>query len=336
LSDRNIHWESFQDATVLVTGTTGVIGGALVAALSAANERYNLNLRLVGYGQNKDKGEVLAQNLGLEFVCGDIRKPTALSDIIIDEIDYLFHCAAITKSTDMVARPVDVILTAVDGTRNMLELARTKACKSFLFLSSMEYYGQTEPCEIHESDLGYLDLSNPRSCYPESKRLCEMLCYSYFTQYGLPTRIARLAQSFGAGISKDDTRVFAQFARSAFNGDNLELHTDGKSRGNYCYLSDAVRGLLTILLKGKSGESYNVANPSASTTIREMAEIVANEVCGCKIKVVDNVPEDIDKRGYAPNVRCFLNVDKLTALGWSPRFGLADMYRRVLSDWQGL
>ena len=217
----------------------------------------------------------------------------------------------------------------------MLELAGRKNCKSFVYLSSMEVYGQAEQSDVRENDLGYLDLSNPRSSYPESKRFCEMLCAAYAAEYGLPVKIARLARTFGAGIPQDnDMRVFAQFARSVMEGRNIELHTEGKSRGNYCYISDAVRGLLTILLKGENGGAYNVANSDASATIREMADTVANEVSGGNIRVVVNVPEDILKRGYAPDVGFKLNADKLKSLGWLPKHGLNDMYRRLIADWR--
>lgn len=332
-SDKNIPWDKLRDSAVLVTGATGLIGGALVRALSAANKRHSLNMRLIAHGRNKDKGETFAQELGAEFIAGDVRCRAALTDIA-ERIDYIFHCAAVTNSADMLAKPVDVITTAVGGTRNMLELAREKGCKGFVFLSSMEIYGQTESREVRENDLGYLDLLSTRSSYPESKRLCEALCIAYAAQFRVPAKIARLAQTFGAGTPRDDTRVFAQFARSSAAGSDIQLHTEGKSRGNYCYTSDTVRGLLTILLKGESGAAYNVANPAASATIREMAELVANEVCGGKIKVVVNIPEDIAKRGYAPDVGCTLNADKLIALGWAPKYGLADMYRRMLADWK--
>jgi nucleoside-diphosphate-sugar epimerase len=117
-------------------------------------------------------------------------------------------------------------------------------------------------------------------------------------------------------------------------GEDIRLHTEGGSRGNYCHTADAARGLLTILLKGKDGEAYNVANPGASVTIREMAELVANKICGGGIKVVVDVPINIEKRGYAPDVNFTLNADKLKALGWTPKYGLDEMYRRLLADWR--
>ena len=128
--------------------------------------------------------------------------------------------------------------------------------------------------------------------------------------------------------------MFAQFARSAIAGENIVLHTEGKSRGNYCYISDLVLGLFTILFKGGNGEAYNIANPDASVTIREMAELVADKISGGKVKAVIEMPEDIEKRGYAPNTAMRLSADKLMKLGWKPEFGLEEMYQRMISDWR--
>lgn len=333
VSSAAISWEVFKSATVLITGATGLVGSALVHTLSFANSKHGLDLRIIAHGRNASKCEALSQDCGVEFVCGDIRKPL-LALFIADKVDYIFHCAAITKSADMVAKPAEVIDTATDGTRNALELARTKRSRSVVYLSSMEVYGQTALKEVTEADLGYLDSSNPRSSYPVSKRLCESLCNCYFEQYGVPVKIARLAQTFGAGTPKDDPRVFAQFARSVINGENIVLHTEGKSRGNYCYIGDTIRGLLLLLLRGNNGEIYNIANIDASMTICEMARLVANEVCGGKVSVVVDVPPDIAKCGYAPDVGFRLNADKIKKLGWAPRYGLAEMHRRLLADWQ--
>jgi nucleoside-diphosphate-sugar epimerase len=331
--DPAIPWRETAGSTILVTGATGLVGGALIRALSSADKRYGLDLCVWGHGRNAAEGAALRREFGVEFIRGDIREPLP-AKMFPPVLDYIFHGAAITRSADMAARPVDVITTAVGGTGNVLRLAVERRCRSIVFLSSMEVYGQTDLPEVREPDLGRLDLSNPRNCYPESKRMCESLCAAYAAQYGLPVKIARLAQTFGAGTPPDDGRVFAQFGRSAIKGENIILHTAGRSRGNYCYTADTVSGLLTLLLKGQNGETYNIANSEASATIREMAELVARDVGGGKIKVVAEAPEDIAKRGYAPDANCRLNADKLRGLGWRPRYGLADMYKRMIGDWR--
>ena len=333
-SDKSIPWRDMSGSSVFISGATGLIGSALLGALSAANDKHGLGMRLIAHSRDPGKGKTLSANAGTCFIAGDIRKPIA-QEALPQSIDYIFHCAAMTKSTEMIKKPADVITAAVYGTVNMLDLAREKHCRGFVYLSSMEVYGQTQLREVREGDLGYINLANPRSSYPESKRLCEVLCVAYAAQHGVPTKIARLAQTFGAGSPMDDTRVFAQFARSAVAGESIVLHTEGKSRGNYCYTSDAVLGLLAVLLKGKPGEAYNIANPGASATIREMAELVADKVCGGNIKVVVSKAEDTGKLGYAPDTGYVLNADKLKALGWIPTYGLEEMYRRMIADWRG-
>lgn len=335
VSDGCLPWGNMANASVLVTGATGLIGFAAVHALRAVSDKHGLRLCILGAGRKKDRLSLLTEERGIDAAIEmDIRDPLP-EGTLPERVDYIIHCAAITKSADMRERPVDVITTAVDGTRNILNVAKEKNCRGMVYLSSMEVYGQAERAEVCETDLGYLDLSSPRSCYPESKRLCESMCVGYAAQYGVPVKIARLAQTFGVATPQDDPRVFAQVARSARSGKDIILHTAGKSRGNYCYTFDAISGLLHILLKGNSGEAYNVANPDASATIREMAEIVANEVCGGRINVRYDVAQDLAKRGYAPEVGYRLNTDKLCALGWQPRYGLADMYKRMLRDWSG-
>lgn len=333
IGDESLPWNRLQGTSVLVTGATGLIGTILVRMLRAASDRHKLDLHITGMGRSKEKLAQLVAEYGADAgIAADIRNPLP-RESLPERLDCIFHCASVTRSAEMAAQPVDVIATAVEGTRQVLEIARERNCRNVVFLSSMEVYGQTGLAEVCEADLGYLDLSSPRSGYPESKRLCESLCTAYASQYGVPVKIARLAQVFGAGTPKDDSRVFAQFARSAMNEEDIVLHTEGKSRGNYCYTSDAVSGLLYILLEGNSQEAYNVANPQASVTICEMAELVAADNCSGKIKVVVEVPKDLAKCGYAAETGHILNADKLKALGWQPRYGLKDMYARLLNDW---
>ena len=354
-----IPWAELKDTTVLATGATGLIGSALVYGLAAANNTRGLGIRIIAHGRDTEKGAALADACGARWIRGDIRQPIPVEDLPL-AVDYIVHCAEMTRSADMAARPTDVIDTAVDGARNMLALAAQRHCQSFLYLSSMEVYGRTDLREVRETDIGYLDLASSRSCYPESKRMGEAMCAAYLTQYGVPARIARLAQTFGAGTPKDDTRVFAQFARSLLAGTDIILHTEGQSMGNYCYTADAVRALLLILLRGEDGQAYNVANPDASMMIREMAELVTGlashgseaghggearhsvdaeldrEAALPKISVKVEMPADAAQLGYAPDSGHKLNVDKLKNLGWQPKYGLADMYKRLMDDWKAI
>ena len=180
-----------------------------------------------------------------------------------DKIDHIIHCASITTSKVMISRPVDVIRTSLNGTENLLELAKEKQVRSMVYVSSMEMYGalnlQNDQM-VTEEMTGYLNPLALRSNYPESKRMCENMCVAYGTQYEVPVKIARLAQTFGAGVLPGENRVFAQFARSAMKGSDIVLHTEGKSEGNYCYTADAVRALLTILVKGENMQAYNAVS----------------------------------------------------------------------------
>ena len=230
----------------------------------------------------------------------------------------------------MVENPVGTISTAVNGTMNILELARQKKPERVIYLSSMEVYGTISTGDVSESDMGYVDLTNVRSCYPESKRMCECLCNAYSSQYGINVVNARLAQTFGPGILDTENRVFAQFARSAINGTDIVLHTKGKSEGNYCYTRDMVMALFILLIKGKPGESYNIANEACHTSISDMAQMVAEKLTGGAIKLIYDIPESSLTYGYAPDVKMRLLSHKMRALGWVPQIDLEEAYRRTI------
>jgi len=333
IADSGLPLEELRDSSLLITGATGLIGSLLVRTLLYCDRALDLNLSLYAVVRNREKAEGLfAEEAGspaLHFVVADL----ADSDSVIDApCDYIFHAAAVTASKDMVRDPVGNIRTAVLGTDRLLRLAVDRGCRSFVYLSSMEVYGQPSAAEkTTEADLGYVDLYSVRSCYPEGKRICECLCAAYAAQYGLNVKCARLAQTFGAGTLPGENRVFAQFARSAMAGTDIVLHTTGESMGNYVYTRDALRALLLLLLRGRAGEAYNVANEESCRTIREMAELVASEIAEGSIQVVIDIPEDSASLGYAPPVQMRLDASKLRSLGWEPEVGLAESYRRLIA-----
>ena len=250
--------------------------------------------------------------------------------VIDNNIDYIIHCASITSSREMVEHPMDVINTSYLGTYNVLKLALKKQVSSVVYISSMEIYGKFYNGEIVTEDLyGYIDPLSVRSCYPESKRLCENICVSFSKEYGVPVKIARLAQTFGPGVMNSDNRIYAQFAKAVINKSDIVLHTDGSSEGNYCYIMDSVIAILTILLRGENAEAYNVSNDINHMSILSMAHLVSEEIAHGEIKVILDIPDD-NIYGYADSTKMKLSAHKLKKLGWNPEVGLKEMYEKLI------
>lgn len=311
---------------VLITGATGAIGSYLVYALDVIRTERNIDIQILVQGRSLEKLKGLFGALSsLTYVVGDVTEAIHYEG----RIDHIIHCASITHSKTMVESPVDVIRTGVMGSNHILELAREKEIQSMVYLSSMEVYGSFGQGTTHvtEEMLGFLPLDSVRTCYPESKRMCENLCVSYASQYQVPVKIARLAQTFGACVSKEDTRVFAQFARSVQKKENIVLHTTGETIGNYCDTSDAVSGILLLLDKGNNGEAYNISNEKNAMSIKEMAELV-----GKKADITVEIQLQ-DQSIYPPHSSNVLDASKIKKLGWVPIYSLEEMYVKLLEGW---
>ena len=322
------HWQELASKSVFVTGATGLVGSMLVRTLCAAP----VEITVIAHVRNEQKARAMFGDLPIRYCLGDVTAPVQYEG----EVDHILHTASVTASKSFVTEPVQTLMTAIDGTRNLLEFAREKQVKSMVYVSSMEAFGITDPNleRITEQDLGYIDILSVRSSYSEGKRICECLCAAYASQYGVPVKIARLAQTFGAGVSGTDGRVFAQFTKSCLSGTDIVLHTAGKSMGNYCYTADAVRGLLTILLKGENANAYTVVNPATSMQIREVAQLVSDTLTDGRTKIIFDIPESALTYGYAPDVTMRLSGDKLMALGWKPEVDLPEMFRRLAASFR--
>jgi len=303
IANSNVPWECFENKTFFITGATGLLGSILIKSLLAKK-----NIRIIALARKK----ILTENKDLHVIYGDISEK-----LKIDEpIDYIVHGANPTASKEFVTHPVETIKTIYEGTLNTLELAKEKSVKGYLYLSSLEVYMD-------------IDTTSARSSYPEGKRLAENLCASYFHEYGVNAKIARLAQTFGAGVDiEKDNRVFAQFARAAKEKKDIVLRTKGETVRNYCYTTDAITAMLWILAKGKNGDFYDVASKNTEASILELARCFGN--------VVFDIAEDVEKLGYLPTIKIVLDTAKLEGLGWKPdesieRGGIGEMCRRVLS-----
>lgn len=312
----------------LVTGATGYIGSMLVKHIIQTQD----GAEVIALVRDKEKaGRLLPKKVRL--LRADLQDGGAAERLGIS-CDYIIHCASVTKSSEMISSPVEVIESIVNTTQNVLKLAEKCNVKSMVYLSSMEIYGKIDCPDGHritEQELGKVDIYNLRSCYPLGKRMAENICYSYYKEYGIPVKIARLAQTFGKGVLSGDTRVFAQFARAVWEGTDIILHTKGNSMGNYCGIEDAVSGIMTILEHGAKGEAYNVVNEANTMTILQMAELVADKIAGGKIKIAYDIQEN-NYFGYAEDTGLRLSGAKLAALGWRPEESLEMMYRDLVES----
>lgn len=319
--------------TYLITGATGYIGSSLIKRIVSAEEnvRFLLPVRDVQKAEAMFAEEMKKHKAEFAFWTTSVEKLDAIS--CREQVDYIIHCASPTKSAYMVTHPVETTESIVLGTQNVLKLAEKCKVKSMVYLSSMEVYGNidcTDGRRISEEEMGYIDAFNARSCYPMGKRMAENLCYSFYKEYNVPVKIARLAQTFGAGVLPGENRVFAQFAKAACCGENIVLHTAGDSMGNYCDIEDTLNAILLLLTKGQDGEAYNVVNEANTMTIKQMAELAA-ELSGGKSKVVFDIPAE-NTYGYAAATGLRLSATKLNALGWQPKADLKTMYRSMMQE----
>ena len=323
-----------ENKTVFITGATGLIGSQIVKLFASYNRSAKEKVRVIALARSLEKAQrILKDELDrqeIQLCVGDVNKNIQLEG----DIDYIIHGASVTSSRSFVTNPVDTIVTAIDGTRNVLELAKEKQVSGFVYLSSLEVYGIPDKTEgfITESDYGYIDPLSVRSSYSEGKRMVEGLCIAYEKQYGVPVKIARLSQTFGAGVAYNDGRVFAEFARCAIEGKNIILHTEGKTIRSYCYTTDAIAAILYILLCGKTGEAYNVTNMDTVISIRDMAQLVCDLVPEKRINVEFDMPDDVAAYGFNPEMIIKLDSTKLMQLGWKPLISLDNMFKRLISS----
>lgn len=312
--------------TVLVTGATGLIGTALVRHFASAGRR------VIAAVRSRAKAEALFGALpGVEIMVWDVLEPLPEQALALGRIDGLVHAASETSSRAFVEKPVETIRSVLAGTEHALDAARRLNVSSMVYLSTMEVYGSPATDPVTESDYGFLDPLAVRSSYPEAKRLAENLCVAYHAQYGVPVKVARLTQTFGEGVVYDDPRVFAAFARAILEHRDIVLKTAGTTARCYCYIGDAVSAIALLLARGENATAYTVANEATYCTIREMAErlVAAYPESGSRVVI------DLSQAtgcGFAPPFKMRLDCTRLKALGWEPKVGLDEMFRRLIAS----
>lgn len=307
-----------QDGKILVTGASGLIGSCLIDLLLLAN-CYGRKFEIYALGRNAEKLKKRFssfQDSGLlHIVEQDIQTPLDCSL----EYKYIIHGASNADPRNYALYPVETMLITLEGAKNVLNYCRDHLATKVIMLSTFEVYGNAGKDIYVESDSGVVDQNQIRSCYPESKRCMEIMTRCYVEEYGINGVIGRLCSIYGPTMAKDDSKAHAQFIRNALRGENIVLKSKGEQRRTYCYVIDAVTGLLTILEKGESGMAYNISNENSVATIAEVAKTVAG-IAGTK--VVYDLPDDVEKKGFSKPQNCVLDNNKLKSLGWKGHYSI--------------
>jgi UDP-glucuronate decarboxylase len=267
----------------------------------------------------------------LQIVVQDISAPLSVSG----PFDYVIHAASQASPLFYRTDPVGTLSANVLGTYHLLTAAQRHPAKGFLFFSSGEVYGIIKDSSkpIAENDGGFLDPTDVRSCYGESKRMGETMCVAWAHQFGIPTRIVRPFHTYGPGMRLDDGRVFADFVRDILAGGPIVLQSDGSARRSFCYLADATLGFFTVLFKGEDGGAYNVANPGGECSIAELADRLAIEFRGEGIRVERQVRTN-QNYFVSPILSTVPDIGKAKALGWNPPHSIEQGFRRTVESYR--
>ena len=305
--------KAFSHKTVLVTGANGMTGQAFIKWLLLlgnckiyASTRYPE--RIPSYVEEKDN--IVFVKFGEE-------------NLIKDKIDFILHAASPTQRSSFVETPVETIKTIIDGTISILELAKGNKSK-VLYLSSCEVYGAANSSEpLREEYVGAIDSLNVRSSYPLTKKEAELLCYSYYKEYGVSTSVVRISAIQGLYQAYDSQRVESEILRCILENKNLLMKSDGLTKKSFVYTLDVVSGLIAILVEGIPGEVYNLTNNETYMTIRDLAQTMFDKFNkNCQIEYV------YDKNtGYLNHLSYTQDVTKLKQLGWEPITSMEQVYQ---------
>lgn len=328
--EENNGLEELRDKTVLITGASGMVGSYFVYTLMKLNEEKNANINIVAVVRNPNKlPEQVLSDSHVKVVIQDVVNPISYDG----NVDYVIHAASPASPKIMKEHPVETNFANTIGTANTLLFAREKKASGYLYISSREIYGQ--PMEgqklfTEDGPLGQVDPLVPRNGYAEGKKAAENMCSGFKEEYGLNTKIVRLAHTYGPGMSIDDGRVQADFLKNVVNNEDIVLKSDGSSIRTYTYISDAISAMFKVLLHSDS-LVYNIADEKNETSIRELAEVLVSIYPERNLKLRFDIPDASANQGTAAFTLGILSTEKIRReLNWRAKYSIHDGFERTL------
>ena len=271
---------------IAVTGGAGFVGSHLCERLlKEGHEVVCLDNFFTGTRKNV---EHLLDDHRFELVRHDVVQP------IVIEVDQIFHLACPASPVHYQRNPVRTIRTAVQGTLNMLDMAREVRAR-ILIASTSEIYGDPLEHPQRETYWGHVNPIGPRACYDEGKRCAEALTVSYKQQYGVETRIARIFNTYGPRMHPNDGRVVSNFIVQALRGEPITVYGDGQQTRSFCYVSDLIEGFVRFMNLDADPGPMNLGNPR-ELTVLDLAKMTIAQLGSRSPLVREPLPADYPVR----------------------------------------
>lgn len=302
----------FDGKRVLVTGAAGFLGKWLCHSLKVLGAK----VTAVDIARTDDcvEEDVAETAWAADFF------PTSLSDAY----EYILHAAGNASPRTYRAKPLETLEVSYSGTCNVLDCAHNSPGSRTVIFSSSEIYGDPTVVPTPETYRGNVDCLGPRACYDEGKRVAETITRIYAERFGVHACIVRPFNVYGPGMSLEDYRVLPNIARSLSRNEEIVIYGTGQQTRTFCYVTDAIRAVLALMVNGESGEAYNVGNSGPEVTMEQLARKCL-AVTGRHVPIVLRDPPS-SYPGDEPQRRC-PDLSKIS--GWyAPRVGLDDGLRR--------
>lgn len=273
----------FKNKNILITGASGFIGLYLTNYFIYHFKKLGIkNIILIDLNIKKLKKNIFFDHNKKKILI--IKKDLLKLNFnkLKINIDLIFHAASIASPSYYRKFPLETALSNTEILRKILEFSKKKKVKRLLFFSSSEIYGNPDKKQIPTSEdyNGNVSPVGPRSCYDESKRFGETLCYIYAKKYNVPIRVVRPFNNFGPFMNIEDKRLPADLAKMVLKNENIKLYSDGTPKRTFCYISDAVCGYLKAICY-KKYDYFNIGSNNKEISVNELAQIYKD--CAKKI-----------------------------------------------------
>jgi dTDP-glucose 4,6-dehydratase/UDP-glucuronate decarboxylase len=323
--------ERFAAKRVLVTGAAGFLGNQFVNYFMRLNTQGVLSrpchlLALDNFLRGVPPWlSAFRERPDFTLIAKDVTKPDSL-----ERADFIVHAASVASPTFYRRFPIETMDANVTGLRTLLDRATADSVDSFLYFSSSEIYGDPDPGHIptREDFVGLVSCTGPRACYDESKRYGETLCVNFWRARKVPVKIVRPFNNYGPGLRLSDGRVIPDFFRDVLAGRDLRILSDGRATRTFCFVSDALKGYLRILLSIHSGEAFNIGADAPEISMRDLADLIVR-VSGRSLRVVLQKSPEADYLTDCPQRRCPDLSKALALVGYRPVVSLEEGLQRT-------